>query len=192
MKSAILDAVRRELVARGCDAAGMTMHGTMWLGDGHGVYELEELFEKMVRRREKIRRESGVVGFERASRSEADVDVVIDALGAIIDGLAERSGAAATSARAGAMGVVAAGMLGAELVARGFDPEGSAPHGTLVLRDLETFRLSSLYRMLVSRREQADLEYSQVDAELGQRIDDDLSRAIEALRGVVHALAASG
>ena len=154
------------------------------------VYEFEELFEKMVRRREKIRREYGVVGFERASRSEADVDVVIDALGAI--GLAERSGAAATSARAGAMEVVAAGMLGAELVARGFDPEGSAPHGTLVLRDLETFRLSSLYRMLVSRREQADREYSQVDAELGHRIDDDLSRAIEALRGVVHALAASG
>ncbi len=85
MNGAIVDALRRELVARGFDQKLSAPKGTMMFDETylHGV-ELADLLETLVARREKIFSSVGVVGQETAMEGYDDVVRAIEATKAVI------------------------------------------------------------------------------------------------------------
>ena len=85
MNAATLDALRRELVARGFDQELSSPKGTMVFDESYlRAIALADLLETLVARREKVFGSVGAVGQETARESYDDVVRAIEATKAVI------------------------------------------------------------------------------------------------------------
>lgn len=88
MSPALVAELKRELAARGYTPDGTAPNGSMWLDDAFlAAVDVGELFDVVIRRRERLFRSTEVVGPELARQHYDDVVVAVDALKAIVSRL---------------------------------------------------------------------------------------------------------